>query len=199
MPAFLLSLKDTCKTAMNTENLLSNGDIKEIYAKYHSLLCFYAYKYTKSYSEAEDVVQSVFTRLIERKISLSNENALKSYLFSAVRNSSLNHIKRDGVKKRFADYTFSQESDADNSGYLIDRIETEILFELFSSLDELPKECNKIFRLSYIEGMSNQEIADKLGISVNTVKSQKSRAKQLLKESLKELFVIAMFLLKNYN
>ena len=47
--------------------------------------------------------------------------------------------------------------------------------------------------------MSNQEIADKLGISVNTVKSQKSRAKQLLKESLKELFVIAMFLLKNYN
>jgi RNA polymerase sigma-70 factor (ECF subfamily) len=100
MPAFLLSLKDTCKTAMNTEYPLSDGEIKEIYAKYRSLLCFYANKFTKSYSEAEDVVHSVFARLIEKKISLSNENTLKSYLFSAVRNTSLNLIKRDGIKKR---------------------------------------------------------------------------------------------------
>ena len=184
---------------MKTEHSLNGDEIREIYSKYHSLLCFYASKYTKSHSEAEDIVHSVFTKLIEKNLSLNNEAALKSYLFSSVRNAALNNIKRDSIKKRFTDYTTLHDSGADNSGYLIDKIEAEILFELFAKLDQLPKECNKIFRLSYIEGMSNQDIADILGISVNTVKSQKSRAKQLLRQSLKDLFVIAMFLLKNYN
>ena len=103
------------------------------------------------------------------------------------------------LKKKYSDYTISHESDSDDSNYLLDRIEVEILFEVFSKIDELPKECNKIFKLSYIENLSNQEIADKLGISVNTVKSQKSRAKQLLRESLKDLFILALYLLKNYN
>lgn len=181
------------------EHSLNSEEIREIYSKYHSLLCFYASKYTKSHSEAEDIVHSVFARLIEGNLSLNNESALKSYLFSAVRNAALNNIKRDVIKKKFADYTTIHDSNADNSGYLVDKIEAEILFELFSKLDKLPKECNRIFRLSYIEGMSNQGIAERLGISVNTVKSQKSRAKQLLRESLGDLFVLAMFLLKNYN
>ena len=184
---------------MNTEYPVNSDKIRDIYSKYHSLLCFYAFKFTKSHSAAEDIVQSVFAKLFEKNITLDSENALKSYLFSAVRNTALNNIKREGIKNRFAVYTISHDGEADNSSYLLDRIETEILYELFSKLDQLPKECSKVFRLSYIEGMSNQEIADALGISVNTVKSQKSRAKQLLKESLKDLFVIAMFLLKQYN
>jgi RNA polymerase sigma-70 factor (ECF subfamily) len=184
---------------MDNISALKIGAINDVYEKYHSVLCFFAYKYTKSYSEAEDVVHSVFEKLLEKSVNLENDQALKSYLFSAVRNASLNHIKRDGIKKKYSDYTISHESDSDDSNYLLDRIEVEILFEVFSKIDELPKECNKIFKLSYIENLSNQEIADKLGISVNTVKSQKSRAKQLLRESLKDLFILALYLLKNYN
>jgi len=184
---------------MNNNSALKIGAINDVYEKYHSVLCFFAYKYTKSYSEAEDVVHSVFEKLLEKSVNLENDQALKSYLFSAVRNASLNHIKRDEIKKKYSDYTISHESDTDDSNYLLDRIEVEILFEVFSKIDALPTECNKIFKLSYIENLSNQEIADKLGISVNTVKSQKSRAKQLLRESLKDLFILALYLLKNYN
>ena len=170
-----------------------------LYEKYHSILCFFAYKYTKSYSEAQDIVHSFFEKILDKSIVLENEQALKAYLFSAIRNASLNHIKRDGIKQKHSNYTISHESFTDDSNYLLDRIEAEILYEVFSKIEELPKECNKIFKLSYIENLSNQEIAEKLGISVNTVKSQKSRAKQLLRESLKDLFVLALYLLKNYN
>lgn len=183
---------------MNKISDLNIGAIKEIYSLYHSVLCFFAYKYTKSYDEAEDIVHSVFAKIIEKGVTLENDFTIKSYLFSSVRNASLNYIKKDNVRKRYSEYSSSNETGTDNSSYLLDRIETEILFEIFSKIDALPSGCNKVFRLSYIEGLSNQEIADKLGISLNTVKSQKARAKQLLKESLKDLFIIALYILKNY-
>jgi RNA polymerase sigma-70 factor (family 1) len=175
------------------------GQIDNIYRKYHSVLCFFAYKYTKLYEEAEDIVHSVFEKLLEKGIDLDNDNALKSYLFSAVHNACINHITRGNIKKKYSDYTISHESDSDDSSYLLDRIEVEILWEVFSKIEALPEECKKVFKLSYIEDMSNQEIADKLGISVNTVKSQKSRARQILKESLKDLFVLAIFILRYYR
>ncbi len=184
---------------MNNNSAFKLEGINDVYVKYHSVLCFFAYKVTKSYSEAEDVVHSVFERLLEKGVNLENDQALRSYLFSAVHNASLNYIKRDGIKKKHTDYTITHESDRDDSSYLLERMEAEILFEVFSKIDELPTECSKVFKLSYIENLSNQEIADKLGISVNTVKSQKSRAKQLLRESLKNLFLLALYLLKNYN
>jgi len=184
---------------MENTPALKTGTIADAYEKYHSVLSFFALKFTKSYSEAEDVVQSVFENLLNKTIDLDNDKALKSYLFSAVHNLSVNIIKRDNIKKRYTDYTIIHESRSEESNYLLDRIEAEILFEVFSRIEELPKECNKIFKLSYIEKSSNQEIADKLGISINTVKSQKNRAKQILRESLKDLFLLAMYLLKNYN
>lgn len=184
---------------MGNTSALKIGTIGDVYKKYHSILSFFALKYTKSYSEAEDIVQSVFEKLLEKDIDLENDKALKSYLFSAVHNESLNFIKRDNIKKKFTDYSINHESESDESNYLLDRMEAEILFEIFSKIDALPKECNKVFKLSFIENYSNQEIADKLGISINTVKSQKSRAKQILRESLKDLFVFALYLLKNYN
>jgi len=111
---------------MDNISALKIGAINDVYEKYHSVLCFFAYKYTKSYSEAEDVVHSVFEKLLEKSVNLENDQALKSYLFSAVRNASLNHIKRDGIKKKYSDYTISHESDSDDSNYLLDRIEVEI-------------------------------------------------------------------------
>jgi len=173
--------------------------IDDVYQKYHSVLCFFAYKYTKSYTEAEDVVHSVFEKLLEKGIDLNNDKALKSYLFSSVHNACLNNLTRDTIRKKYSDYTIAHNADRDDSSYLLERIEVEILWEVFSKIDALPSECKKVFKLGYLENLSNVEIAERLGISVNTVKSQKSRAKQLLKESLKDLFVVAMTILKYYN
>ena len=163
-----------------------------LYEKYKSVLCFYASRYTGSYWESEDIVHSVFANFLSKEIKLNDENALRSYLFSAVHNACLNNIAQKSTAKKYYAYALLNETDKDESGYLSDRIETEVLWEVFSKIEQLPSECKKVFKLSYLENMSNQEIADELSISVNTVKSQKSRAKQLLKESLKGLFVFAV-------
>lgn len=169
-----------------------SGLLRELYEKYKSILCFFACKYTGSYLEAEDIVHSVFANILEKDIRLNDPQALKSYLFSAVHNACVNSIAHKDTARKFYRYSMLNMSENDDSGYLTNRIESEVLWEVFSKVEQLPAECKKVFKLSYLENMSNQEIADMLSISVNTVKSQKSRAKQLLKESLKGLFVFAV-------
>lgn len=72
--------------------------------------------------------------------------------------------------------------------YIDSRIESDFLWEVFNSIERLPKQCSRILKLSYLEGKNNAEIADFMGISINTVKSQKARAKLLLREYLKNIF-----------
>ena len=72
--------------------------------------------------------------------------------------------------------------------YIDSRIESDFLWEVFNGIERLPKQCSRILKLSYLEGKNNAEIADFMGISINTVKSQKARAKLLLREYLKNVF-----------
>ena len=75
--------------------------------------------------------------------------------------------------------------------YLNERIENEILWEIFEAVEQLPEECKKVFKLSYIEKLDIAQVARLLNISEHTVKSQRARGKKLLQEYLKDLFSIA--------
>ncbi len=66
--------------------------------------------------------------------------------------------------------------------------------EIFGAIEDLPKKSKRVFRYSYLYGMSNNEIAEALGISINTVKTHKLKAKQQLKERLKNVFNIVVLL-----
>ncbi|MBQ6310200.1 MAG: RNA polymerase sigma-70 factor [Bacteroidales bacterium] len=165
--------------------------VSEIYGKSRSFLCFYAMRFVESIQEAEDIVHSVFERMLSRNVELEDGKSVNSYLLSAVRNACLNHITKKKVHSRYVSAWLKEAETSDEDSYVNSRIETEILWEVFSKVDNLPDGCRQIFKMSYLEGMSNQEIADRLGISVNTVKSQKARSKELLRESLKDLFAVA--------
>lgn len=61
------------------------------------------------------------------------------------------------------------------------------------AIQDLPTECGRIFKLAYVEGFSNDEIATQLSISVNTVKAQKNKAKIQLREKLKGVYPVLLF------
>jgi RNA polymerase sigma factor (sigma-70 family) len=72
-------------------------------------------------------------------------------------------------------------------------IRSEVLAEIHKAITLLPGSCQQIFRMSYLDDMKNNQIADVLGISVNTVKTQKQRALKVLRGHLSpELFVILL-------
>lgn len=161
-------------------------------------MCYFAYTLVGDYNLAEDFVQEAFVAYFRKKEEISpHESSVKSYLYSSVKNSVLNWNRRNKVEQKYWEKTgFVEYDDVDLNHALI---ETEVLSEINRIVAELPEACQVIFKLSYIEGFSNQEIADQLSLSINTIKTQKSRGLKYVQSKLNPeffLLFIYFFLIK---
>lgn len=174
----------------------SETSFKEAFDGYFHALCFYAGRILGEDHAVYDMVQEVFLRMWERRMAFETAGAMKAYLYSAVYNACMNRIKSTSTHKRhhLLIKKHGQDPLYDEITFLADRIEAEVLAEVFMAIERLPTECRRVFEMSYVEGMSVEGVAEKLGVSVNTVKTQRSRAKKLLRESLKDLYTILVLL-----
>lgn len=166
---------------------------KEIFDEHYRPLCFYASKYVDM-EDAKDITQNVFVELWQRNMKFPTPLALKAYLYTTVHNACMNHLKVAEIHQRHHEQIRAASSELDERNYVTDRVESEVMWELMTAIDSLPEECRKVFKLSYMEGDDINEVARKLNISTHTVKSQRARAKQLLRERLKDLFPLFAYL-----
>jgi RNA polymerase sigma-70 factor (ECF subfamily) len=163
---------------------------RQVFDSYFNALCAFGYNYIREVSVVEDLVQDAFISLWERHQDLDNINAVKSYLYTSVRNKCLNHLKHKLVKQKNEDALISElESDHYFEGKVI---EEEVFNQLSLEIRNLPDSAQKIMLL-VLDGLSNPEIADKLNISVNTVKTQKKIAYAKLKYRLSPLLRTILF------
>lgn len=163
---------------------INRGDRKafrEVFESYFSALTAFGYKYVPDQSAVEDMVQEAFISFWEKRQDFDHLNALKSFLYTSVRNKCLNHIKHQAVlKKHEAALVYELESDHQFSRQVI---EEETFNQLLVEIKRLPESAREIMVLA-LNGLKNQEIADELNISINTVKTQKKIAYSKLKEKL---------------
>lgn len=163
-----------------------------IFRRYYEPLCFFAGRYVRDNQAAEGIVQDVFVRLWESRHTLGIESSLRSYLYASVRNASLNYIKREN-------FTISLDYQEERSGTTVTppdaQLESDELAEaLERAMDKLPPKCRQIFSMAKYDGLSYQEIAEVLDISVNTVKTQLKRALKSLSRSLQYFQLLLLFL-----
>lgn len=146
---------------------------------------------------AKDIVQESFVTYWNARESLSDAPAsISSFLYAVVKNACLNKLRRQRLEQG---YLNSQEPDPFEEAIALNSmIRSEVLVELNKMITTLPVNCQRIFRMGYLEGLKNPQIAEELGISVNTVKTQKKRGLQLLKVRLNPDFfaLISLFLIK---
>jgi RNA polymerase sigma-70 factor (ECF subfamily) len=161
--------------------LLNEGDeggLKQIFLSYYKPLCVYAMHFLDSFEESEDVVQEVFTGFWERSQRGAFSGSLRAYLFSAVRNNS---IRRAKEKTRWGAERIDEVEDL--IAYTGEHLERES--EKFDrAMERLPEQCRNVFTLIVLEDMKYKEVAERLGISVNTVKTHFARALKQLRNSL---------------
>jgi RNA polymerase sigma-70 factor (ECF subfamily) len=132
---------------------------------------------------AEDITQESFVRLWQKHEAFSCQQSIKAFLYIITRNACLNFIKHwQCQKKKQEMWAFTWDETEDHILNKLTR--TDAYGEVYSAINNLPTECRKIIILSYIEGFRNQEIAEQLHLSINTVKNQKSRGLYLLKKKL---------------
>ena len=154
------------------------SELERKFRSHHGLVFRTAYRITGNAADAEDVLQTVFLRLLRRTASEGMDNE-ESYLRRAAVNASL-----DIIRSRQSDRTTelvevpSNRSDADTS---------DLRQALARAISQLPERSAEIFTLRFIEGLSNPEIARMLGISQVLVAVTVYRTRQQLRKELGKL------------
>lgn len=154
----------------NIVAFLAKGEEKAyryLFNKHYAILCHIAASIVHDDSVAEDIVSDVFFNIYEKRSSLEIRTSLKQYLIAAVRNRSLNTLAsiKKGSTTYLEDTVLDYHAESDSKV-----ISSELQQILDNSIFELSPECKTVFEKSRIEGKKYQEIADELGISINTVK-----------------------------
>lgn len=156
---------------------------QDVFKAYYPRLCDFACRFLKDMDEAEDVVQDVFVAFLERDTAIRKQDSTtKAFLYAAVKNACLNRLRREGMAGRYLQHAPPEETDERDALYHL--IHAEVIGEIHQAMDTLPPGCALVLRKGYLEGLKNPEIAEQLGVSINTVKSQKQRALLLLREKL---------------
>ncbi|GAB4245263.1 MAG: RNA polymerase sigma-70 factor [Ekhidna sp.] len=149
------------------------------YKRYFTMLVGFAFQYVEDGDVAEDIVQEVFSKIWNQANEIDIRTNEKSYLFGAVRNACLNHIRHEKVKEAHASETKHEVIEG------VAFLEMEELQEKVDrALAELPEKRRQIFEMSRFEGKKYHEIATELNISVKTVETQMSRALKVMREML---------------
>ncbi|MBB5286210.1 RNA polymerase sigma-70 factor (ECF subfamily) [Rhabdobacter roseus] len=156
---------------------------EQMFRTYYERLCHYAHSLLKDQDDAEEMVQTVFLNLWEKREELEITLSLKAYLYRAVHNHCLNRLKHYKVREAHREYTvyyqpvgYEPVADALNGYELEERIE--------QAVSRLPEQCQLVFRMSRFEELKYQEIADRLRISVKTVENQIGKALRVLRSEL---------------
>ena len=175
---------------------------EDIYLSYFSKMKHFAKEYVILDEDAENIVQDVFVELWENKEMLNMHMNLIAYLFTTIKNKCLNHLRhqlvvQDTASKLQEEYAISLRMNLDSLEAFDNNLFSDQDIEKLISrvLDSLPERCRTIFIMSKIEGKKQNEIAQELNISINTVGSQIGIAYKKLRNELKDYLPILLFLL----
>ena len=155
-----------------------------LFINYYSVLVSFAMKYLESQDVAEDIVQDVFVKIWESREKLGEIDNLSAYLYQMVRFKSFNYLRAEKIRQD-ATKSFAEELDEIEMN---EYIKNETFRIVMQTLD-LPSGSRNVFSRA-IQGYSAKEIAEELGIAVETVKKQKQIARRILKEKLGNLFTL---------
>ncbi len=177
---------------------ISRGDVvafRKVFDSYNKRLFAAALKLTKSRDIAEDIVQEVFTALWESRENLSEVDNPEAYIFTIAYNKTYRYLKKVASDSRLYEALRSRMKVAQQSTEeLLDLKETQDIIN--REVGKLPSKRQLIYKLSRIEGLTHQQIAEQLNISPLTVKKQIVLALRQIRSGLAKVSpLIALFFL----
>jgi RNA polymerase sigma-70 factor (ECF subfamily) len=158
------------------------GAFEQLFRMWYSRLADYAYRISGSRDGAEDAVQDVFIAVWQRRESLPDKTKVPAYLHRAVRNRALNQIRDAKTSDRVATQLDIESREAPHAD--ADVLEQELSDAIEGALAALPARTREVFQLSREQGLTYQQIADTLEISIKTVETLMGRGLRALREKL---------------
>lgn len=159
------------------------GDVIPFYDKLYPGLLTYASRQLGNDLAylAEDCVQEAVMNSYKMRKSFNSSFAWYSYILKCIYHSALQHLRRYNSSIRYME---SDEIDKESPQLDVELLEQEIQDSLYSAIRTLPEKYQEILRMSFIEGLKNAEIAKRLNVAEITVKKQKAKLIQLLRDKM---------------
>ena len=156
-----------------------NEAYRSIFNMLYPTMCLFAKKYLDNYNDAEDVAQEIFIELWNQRAKFESFEQIKAFLYLSIKNKSLNIIKHNVVKEKYSQ-TFLLEQEHHFEEYVV---EADVIYLLNDAVNKLPEQRKHIMHLS-MQGLANNEVAEQMQISINTVKLHKKIAYKELRNKL---------------
>jgi RNA polymerase sigma-70 factor (ECF subfamily) len=172
----------------------SDIQLELLFQQYFRPLTVFALQYVKAMEAAEDIVQEVFVYLYEKGDLEKKDPFPGTFLYRMVRNRCLNYIDFQNIRRNSGADLEETIVAAGNPHDPMDYIEEiELEHTYLQSLEALSPKCRKVFTMSRIEGIPNQEIAVQLKLSKRTIETHISQALKILREKLKDFISVILF------
>jgi RNA polymerase sigma factor (sigma-70 family) len=152
---------------------------QQLYNSYSGKMYALCSRYVKSSMEAEDVLVTAFTKVFEKIDQFKSEGSFEGWIRRIVVNESLTWLRKN--KAMYVEADIEKADREPDYNLMSDHLEAEDLLKI---IQQLPAGYQLVFNLYAIDGYSHKEIAEQLGISENTSKSQLSRARVYLQKLL---------------
>ncbi len=161
-----------------------NADVFEVlFRTYYSSLCDFAWQYVRSMSESEEIVETVFVNLWKNRKNWKPKGSIKSYLFCAIKNRSINFLKQPRIALKSDVDVYEMDIKGSSSVETVFQ-QKELGIAIQNGINKLPEKCRQVFQLVKLHGLSYKETAEILDISVKTVEVQMGRAFNKLRTTL---------------
>ena len=180
-----------CQLTTNFWGQDSDKAFRYLYDKYASTLRYFSAKYVDDDATIEDVVQDAFLNLWEKRNEFKTESTIKAYLYKIVRSFSVDTIRRRNIANRYAEKIVLEKEDQEF--FLENIVESEVFQMIQTVFNELSPSCREVYQLS-LHGKSHEEISQLLDISINTVKKHKNNANHYMRERLKHVLSILLYI-----
>ncbi|SFB92538.1 RNA polymerase sigma-70 factor, ECF subfamily [Algibacter lectus] len=162
---------------------------KSLFETLYPSLCLFANKYLNDMDTSKDVVQEVFIKIWERDTPYPNFYAIKSLLYTSVKNRCLDYLKSKYHRSMVQSSDLDFDHMVSDTFFYTQLTLTDTYAQLETAIKQLPKKSEAVIRLT-LNAYTNKEIAEELSISKNTVKSQKRIAYKKLRHTIGSLLNI---------
>ena len=170
---------------------VQNGDERAfeiLFKKYYLSLTRFVWRYVNSKAIAEELIQELFTILWEKrdKLDMDTKKSIRAYLYKSARNLALNQKKERKIKDKYVSEWMEQKENPEiyfRDEYREERIRKAIA----QAIEELPPRGKMTYKLHRYDGLTYEEIAAVMDVSVKTVESQMTRTLKILRERLSYL------------
>ncbi|MDX1639362.1 MAG: RNA polymerase sigma-70 factor [Balneolaceae bacterium] len=160
---------------------------KKIFLFYYESLCNFCWRYTKSGAVSEDLVQEAFADLWRLRQTLDPAKSIRVYLYQAVKHKALDYLDHQKVVRQH-----QKSHRRDHSGHVAPsrpkKEDKQFIRSARQAIDNLPTRAQQVYVLHREDGLTYREISAVMDISIKTVESQMSRALDMLRNELRDVF-----------